>query len=86
MTLSIHSFIARRSGSDFNLFADGVQFGRLADCETAHIFICDDERLDQHVQFRLEPDFSLRETLAAVRAGYEDYLTDLEDDALLGRD
>lgn len=35
------AFIARRSGSDFNLFADGVQFGRLADCETAHIFIRD---------------------------------------------
>ena len=80
------TFIARRSGSDFNLFADGVQFGRLADCETAHIFICDNERLDQNVQLRIQPDFSIREKLAAVRAGYEDYLADVENDMLIGRD
>ena len=78
--------IARRSGSDFNLFADGFQFGRLADCETAHIFICDDERLEQHVRWRIEPDFSIREKLTAIRAGYEAYLSDIENDMFIGRD
>ena len=80
------NFTARRNGSDFDLYANGFCFGRLADCETAHVFICDDERLDQHVQFRIEPDFSIREILSAIRAGYKNYLADLEDDALLGRD
>ena len=74
------NLIARRSGSDFNLFADGVQFGRLANCETAYIFICDDERLDQSVQLRWQPDFSFREMLAAVRAGYEAWVDDLRGD------
>jgi hypothetical protein len=79
------TFTARRTGSDFDLYANGFRFGRLADCETAHVFICDDERLDQHVQFRIEPDFSIREKFSAIRAGYENYLADLENDVLLGR-
>jgi len=80
------ALIARRSGSDFNLFADGIQFGRLANCETAYVFICDNEVLDQCVQLHWQPDFSFREMLAAVRAGWEDFLFDSFHDMQIGRD
>jgi hypothetical protein len=75
METDMTKFIARRAGSDFNLFVDGVQFGRLADCEVAHIFITDDERLAQYVE--IEADYSIREKLAAIRAGYEAYVADI---------
>lgn len=72
-------FIARRDGSDFLLFADGIQFGRLADCETTHVFVCEDEQLAQHVY--IEGDYSIREMLAAVRAGYEAYEAEISAEA-----
>ena len=62
-------FVARRAGSDFRLFADGIEFGRLADCEVTHVFVSDDEQLAGYIQ--IEGDMSIREMLAAVRAGYE---------------
>ena len=33
MEIEMTKFVARRAGSDFRLFADGIEFGRLADCE-----------------------------------------------------
>lgn len=62
-------FTAKRDGADFILKADGIPFGRLADCEWTHVFIADDEQLDQYVE--IEGGMSIREMLTAVRAGYE---------------
>lgn len=67
----MRNFVARREGSDFRLFVDGVEFGRLADCEVCHIFESDDEELDGYIADRIEGDMSVREMLAEVRAGYE---------------
>lgn len=63
--------IARRQGSDFELFADGFKIGRLADCEVCHVFESDDEEIEDYIANRIEGDMSVREMLAAVRAGYE---------------
>jgi hypothetical protein len=70
-------FTAKRDGSDFILKADGVVFGRLADCEVTHIFVSEDEQLEQFVGHRIEGDMSVREMLAEVRKGYEAYAADL---------
>ena len=70
------NFIARRSGSDFLLFADGYQFGRLANCEVTYVFVSDDERVADYIAHRLEGDMSVRELLAEVRVGYEALLAD----------
>jgi hypothetical protein len=71
MEIEMTKFVARRAGSDFNLFADGVRFGRLVDCEITHVFVSDDERTADYIAHRLEGDMSIREMLAEVRAGYE---------------
>lgn len=65
------NFTARRNGPDFDLYANGFRFGRLADCEIAFVFQSDDEDLVQAVYDRHEPDFSFSELLAAVRSAYE---------------
>ena len=65
--------IAKRDGSDFDLFADGFKIGRLSDCEVCHIFQTEDEDLDGYVSHRIEGDMSLGEMLKEVRLGYEAY-------------
>jgi hypothetical protein len=62
---------AQRDGSDFIVKADGVAFGRLADCEFTHVFVSEDEQLCQFIAHRIAGDMSIREMLAEVRNGYE---------------
>lgn len=69
-------FTARRAGPDFLLFANGVEFGRLANCEVTFVFVSDDERTADYIAHRLEGDMSIREMLVEVRAGYEAMLAD----------
>ena len=70
------NMIAKRNGSDFRLFADGFEIGRLADCEVCHIFESDDEEIEGYIAHRIEGDMSLTEMLASVRAGYEAFNRD----------
>ena len=62
--------ISRDTG-DVHLFCDGARFGRLANCEVAHVFVSDDDELDDQVNLQIEGDMSLRERLAIVRRCYE---------------
>jgi len=71
MTNTTDVFIARRNGSDFDLFVNNFHFGRLADCECAHVFVSDDEELNYYIGDYIYGDMSIREMLAAIRAGYE---------------
>jgi hypothetical protein len=68
---------AQRDGSDFIVKADGVAFGRLADCEGTHVFVSQDEQLAGYIAHRIEGDMSVREMLAEVRKGYEAFAADL---------
>lgn len=63
--------IAKRNGSDFEIFANGSKIGRLADCEVCHVFQSDDEEIEGYIVHRIEGDMSVREMLAEIRKGYE---------------
>ncbi len=63
-------FIARRTGPDFTILADGFVIGRLVDCEVTYIFTSNDDDLGDHVNSRIEADFSFSEILAAIRDGH----------------
>lgn len=62
---------ARRSGSDFDIYADGSRIGTLADCEIAHIFISEDDEFAKHVHSRIEADMLISERLVVIREVYE---------------
>lgn len=62
--------VVRESG-DVLVFKNGVQFGRLANCEFCHVFESDDEELAERVSDGIEGDMSVREMLAVIRAAYE---------------
>lgn len=66
-------FFARpvRETGDYLLFCDGFQFGRLANCEVAHVFESSDEELTGRVVAALEGNMSLREMLVVIRRAYE---------------
>lgn len=71
------NFTAARSGSDFVLKVDGMVFGKLIDCEVAHIFESPDEDLNDLVCRNLAGDMSLREMLDVIKAAYN-YRADSE--------
>ena len=70
-----HRYFARYvpETGDYLIFDKGmaVPFGRLANCEIAHIFCCEgpypDEALAEAINAEAEGDFSLREWLAVIR-------------------
>ena len=66
-------FIARRTGPDFTILADGFVIGRLVDCERVWVFVSEDSDLTDHVNGRIEADFSFSERLAAIRKGHAAY-------------
>lgn len=66
-------FIARRTGPDFTILADGFVIGRMVDCERVWVFVSEDSDLADHVNSRIEADFSFSERLAAIRKGHAAY-------------
>jgi hypothetical protein len=73
------SFIARRNGPDFDLFADGIEIGYLYECGSTYSFASSDKQLLQYVY--IEPDLTISETLARVRIGYEVYVAHIRAEA-----
>lgn len=56
------------STGDYVLKVDGREFGRLSNCEVAHVFTSNDQRLMDNVN--IEGGMSIREMLAEVKRAY----------------
>jgi len=64
------------STGDYVLKVDGCEFGRLSNCEIAHVFTSSDSMLNDYIH--LEADMSIPEMLAAVKVGYLNYISNME--------